>query len=305
MDSEQIKKEARKLGFDKVGIAPAHKHLRYGAYLKEWLSKGRHGEMRWFENYLEKRLDITKLEPWAESVVMVAQNYYTAVSHSTSENKAKISRYAWGKDYHQIIKKKLKNMLLQLKKFDESLQGRLFCDSAPVQEKLWAVEAGIGWQGKNTNIISRDAGSWFFLGGLVINKSMEYDEPLTDYCANCTACIDACPSGALQPYRLNAARCLSYITIEYRDKPIPSSIAGNMERWVFGCDICQDVCPWNKFAKPTNESLLQPTEENIAPTFESLLNLDEAAFKKRFKKTAVSRVAYKDFMRNVNTAKKR
>ncbi len=301
--AQLIKEKAAALGFNKTGIAQAEKQPANSAYLREWLMKGRHGEMGWFENYLDKRLDIKKLEPWAQSVVIVAYNYYTPFKHSSSNNTAKISRYAWGRDYHKIIKKKLKILLNELKESDNNLRGRIFCDSAPVQEKLWAVEAGIGWQGKNTNIVSRDAGSWFFLGGIVLNKELPADKPLTDYCGSCTACIDACPTGALQPYRLDAVRCLSYITIEYWDKPIPSSIAGKMERWVFGCDICQEVCPWNKFAPESDEPLFQPAEENIAPTFDSLLSLDEGAFKKRFKKTPVYRAKYENFIRNVKTAK--
>ncbi len=298
-----IKEKAHALGFDKVGIADATKEPAHSAYLSEWLSAGRHGEMHWFENYLEKRLDIKKLEPWAESVVIIAQNYYTPFKHSAANDRAKISRYAWGRDYHKIIKKKLKILLTELKELDETLQGRIFCDSAPVQEKLWAVEAGIGWQGKNTNVISRDAGSWFFLGGLVLNKNLIYDEPVTDYCGSCTACIDACPTGALEPYKLDATRCLSYITIEYWDKPIPPDIAGKMDRWVFGCDVCQNVCPWNRFARETNESPFIPPLENVEPSIDELLALTEEAFKKRFKKTPVYRAKYENFIRNVKTVK--
>jgi epoxyqueuosine reductase len=298
-----IKEKARALGFDKVGIAAAQKKPAHSNYLREWLDGGRHGEMRWFENHLEKRLDIKKLEPWAESVVIIAQNYYTPFKHSTAKDTVKISRYAWGGDYHKIIKKKLKILLTELKELDETLQGRIFCDSAPLQEKLWAVEAGIGWQGKNTNIISRDAGSWFFLGGLVLDKNLIYDEPVTDSCGKCTACIDACPTNALEAYKLDAARCLSYITIEYWDKPIPPDIAAKMDRWVFGCDICQDVCPWNRFAGETKESAFIPPPENVEPSIDELLALTEEAFKKRFKKTPVYRAKYENFIRNVKTVK--
>ncbi len=299
--SNLIEIQANKLGFDKTGFASADNLPEDRTYLQTWLNNGFHGEMAWMENYVDKRLDIKKLFPETESVIMVALNYYTPYKHSLQKNIAKISRYAWGNDYHKIIKKKLKKLLVSIKEHDSTIEGRIFCDTAPVQEKLWAVEAGLGWQGKNTNVIAKDMGSWFFLGGIVINKKLIYDQPLTDYCGNCTACIDACPTQALEPYALNASRCLSYITIEYWDKPIPKSISDKMERWVFGCDICQDVCPWNRFAQETGETDFYPNPANIEPQFDELLSLNEEAFKKRFKKTPVFRAKYKNFIRNIKS----
>jgi len=200
------------------------------------------------------------------------------------------------------IKKKLKRLLHQLKEIMPALEGRIFTDTAPIQEKLWAEQAGIGWQGKNTNILSREFGSWFFLGGLVINQELEYDRPVQNFCGSCTACIDACPTDALTPYQLDARRCISYLTIEYRDRPLPEAQAAKMGNWVFGCDICQDVCPWNRKARPATEVRYHPAPENIQPDLEALMKLDETAFKKRFKKTPVYRAKFANFKRNVSNA---
>lgn len=298
--TKQIKQYALEAGFDKVGVAASGK-LDKSDFLESWLAKGMHGQMSWMENYLEKRQDVQQLYPEARSVIVVAHNYYTPAKHSEDKNTAKISRYAWGKDYHKIIKKKLKQILGQMRELDPQIQGRVFCDTAPIQEKLWAVQAGLGWQGKHTNLITRDLGSWVFLGEIIVNKKLDYDTPVQDYCGSCTACIEACPTQALEPYVLNASRCLSYLTIEYWDKPIPQEFASKMNNWVFGCDICQEVCPWNRMAKETSESQYLPAPENLAPPLTEFLELDEAGFKKRFKKSPVSRAGYKNFMRNVRT----
>ncbi|HGY54818.1 MAG TPA: tRNA epoxyqueuosine(34) reductase QueG [Caldithrix abyssi] len=301
--SEQIKRKARALGFHLVGIAPAVP-LPQAPYLKEWLAEGRHGRMHWMENHPDKRLDVRKLVPGAKSVIAVAQNYYTPLPHSNEKNKAKISRYAWGKDYHKIIKKKLKRLLAAIRERDEAVEGRFFVDTAPIQDKLWAQQTGLGWQGKNTNIINRRYGSWLFLGELVVNIELEYDDPALDYCGHCTACIEACPTGALQPYRIDARRCISYLTIETRDEPIPRELSDKLEGWVFGCDICQDVCPWNRFAKETDEAAYFPNEKNIAPAFDELQSMTEEEYKQRFQGTPVLRARYKDFIRNVTAAGK-
>ncbi len=298
--TDRIKKILLDTGFDKAGIAAAGQ-LPKAEYLKTWLAKGRHGEMHWMENYLDKRLDICKLFPGARSVIIIAHNYFTPHPHSTDQTIGKISRYAWGRDYHGIIKKKLKNALRQFREIDPRMEGRIFTDTAPVQEKLWAVQAGLGWQGKHTNLITKEFGSWVFLGGIVINQELQYDTPVQDYCGNCTACIDACPTAALKPYQLDARRCLSYLTIEYWNKPIPTEFSHKMNNWIFGCDICQDICPWNGNAKPTAESRYHPAIENIAPDLKSLVALDEDSFKKRFKKSPVYRAKDSNFLRNVKT----
>ena len=296
--TQQIKKLALQNGFLKVGIAPA-KILDRSSYLMEWLKGGKHGHMHWMERYLDKRLDVCKLYPPAKSVIAVAQNYYTPQRHSTDPRKGKISRYAWGRDYHKIMKKKLKSLLGQIKQIDETIDGRFFVDTAPIQDKLWARETGIGWQGKNTNILTRDLGSWIFLGELVINTELEYDHPATDYCGSCRACIEACPTQALEPYRLDATKCISYLSIELRDQPISKAFIPHLNNWIFGCDICQDVCPWNRFARETDEIDYQPDAGNVHPDLSELSKLTEDQFKARFKKSPVSRARHANFMRNI------
>ncbi len=295
-----IKNKARELGFEKVGIAQA-KILDRSDYLEHWIKGAYHGSMQWMENHLEMRKDVTRLFPEAKSVVAVGLNYYTSHQHSQNKDYGKISRYAWGKDYHKILKKKLKQLLNEIKKRDSSIEGRVCVDTAPLQDKLWAAEAGIGWQGKNTNILTRDYGSWIFLGELILNKVLQYDAPETDMCGTCTACIEKCPTGALMPYKLDATRCISYLTIEMWDKPIPKEYAGKLENWIFGCDICQDVCPWNRFEKPTHMDDFQPVTGNVSPLLKELQMLDEEEFKSRFKKSPVYRAKWSNFIRNVKT----
>ncbi len=299
--AQTVKQLALQAGFQKVGIAEA-KPLPKADYLTEWLGQGQHGTMEWMEHFLQKRMDVQQFYPGACSVIMVAHNYYSAEAHSDRPQKGKISRYAWGQDYHKIIKKKLKHVLRALQESIPGLEGRLFTDTAPIQEKLWAEQAGIGWQGKNTNILTRDYGSWIFLGGIVINQKLEYDRQIQDYCGSCTACIDACPTRALTPYQLDARRCISYLTIEYRGQELPEELAPKLGNWVFGCDICQDVCPWNRNARPTTETRYQPAPENIQPQLAELLQITEEDFKKRFKKTPVFRAKYSHFKRNVSNA---
>jgi len=299
--THRIKQMALSAGFHKVGVAPVQRPA-HSDYLREWLMQGRHGEMHWMERYLEKRLDVQKLFPEGRSVIVVAHNYFTNHRHVQQAACGKISRYAWGRDYHKIIKKKLKHLLNEIRtKVDPAIEGRLFVDSAPVQEKLLARSAGIGWQGKNTNIISRDMGSWFFLGELIVNRELRYDEPHLDYCGSCTACIEACPTQALEPYRIDARKCISYLTIELWNKPIPQELAGRLDNWIFGCDVCQDVCPWNRFAKESDEAAYQPGEGNVTAELSTLLHLSAEAFKQRFKKSPVYRAKYENFMRNVRT----
>lgn len=301
--TEQIKKTGLDLGFQKVGLAPAEK-LERAAFLEKWLHLGHHGSMHWMENYLDKRLNINKLFPQARSVISVAHNYFYPRAHSGSPDIAKISRYAWGRDYHKIIKKKLKTMLARIKQLEPSIEGRIFVDTAPIQDKLWAARAGIGWQGKNTNIISKEYGSWLFLGEIVINQELIYDPPAIDHCGSCTACLEACPTGALQAYQIDARKCLAYLTIEMWDQSIPTEHAGKMQNWVFGCDICQDVCPWNRHAQPAQEAAYAPLNGNEAPTLTGLAAMTEQEFNTRFKNSPVKRAKYKNFMRNVFTVLK-
>ncbi|WP_457566337.1 tRNA epoxyqueuosine(34) reductase QueG [Caldithrix abyssi] len=296
-----IKQIAMELKFDRVGIAQAEK-TPGAAQLDEWLAQGKHGEMLWMEKYRDIRKDIRKFFPQARSIIMVALNYYTPYQINDSPHTAKISRYAWGSDYHKILKKKLKRFLSELKKIDDGMEGRAFVDSAPVMEKQWAVLAGIGWQGKNTNVLTRDMGSWFFLGGLAVNRELIYDRPLQDYCGSCNACVEACPTDALKPYELDANRCISYLTIEYRDKPIPTELGGKLHNWVFGCDICQDVCPWNRFARETEEQRFHPKQPVLVnPPLAFLQKLSPKDFDMLFAGTPVRRARYANFKRNVQT----
>jgi epoxyqueuosine reductase len=307
MDKSQLtdhfKQTALDIGFTKVGIASAKK-LSHADYLTQWLKSGHHGTMHWMENYLEKRQDVTKLSPDVKSVVAVAMNYYSPQQHDDNPQSAKISRYAWGKDYHKIMKKKLKQLLREIQKEQPHVEGRICVDTAPIQDKLWAAEAGIGWQGKNTNILSRDYGSWIFLGELILNVDLDYDDPVKDYCGSCTACIEACPTDALKSYKLDATKCISYLTIEMWDNPIPQEYAGKLQNWIFGCDICQDVCPWNRFQKQTSEQDFQPDPQNVNPQLQELEKMKEEQFRKRFKKSPVFRAKYKNFIRNVKTVLK-
>ncbi len=300
--TQAIKNLAINLGFHKVGIASPEKP-KHADYLIEWLKEGRHGTMHWMEKYLDKRLNVRKLYPDVRSIVVVALNYYTPHQHSSARGIGKISRYAWGRDYHKIMKKKLKQLLRQIKEeIDHAIDGRLFVDSAPVQEKLLAQHAGIGWQGKNTNIITRDMGSWIFLGELLLNYELVPDQPAQDYCGNCTACIEACPTDALKPYQLDAQKCISYLTIEHWNQPIPEPFVPKMEQWIFGCDICQDVCPWNRFAKVSDEVQFQPlSSELVAPDLHHMVKMQKEEFKRLFKHTPIIRAKYENFIRNIRT----
>jgi epoxyqueuosine reductase len=294
-----IKSMALNLGFDKVGVTSAQQPQK-SAYLNAWLDNNFHGTMNWLDRHREKRLDISKLFPGAKSIVCLAHNYYTAFEHSEKRGTGKISRYAWGQDYHRIMKKKLKQLLKEIINLNPKIAGRLCVDTAPMMEKLWAEQAGLGWQGKHTNLISRDYGSWIFLGELILNQELLYDKPISDFCGSCQACIDACPTKAItEPYVLNATKCISYLTIEFWDKPIPESFKKHLNGWIFGCDICQDVCPWNKFSRKSAEPRYYPDKENLHPDLRKWLDMDEETFKKKFKKSPLARPGFKNFIRNI------
>jgi epoxyqueuosine reductase len=302
--SDTIKEFARELGFHKVGITTASQPPK-SKYLREWLDNGFHGKMTWMEKNKVVRLDIQKIFPKARSVICVAHNYYTSPLLSPDKEYAKISRYAWGVDYHKIMKKKLKKLLDNIKKYDSAINGRICVDSAPILEKLWAEQAGLGWQGKNTNLITRDFGSWVFLGELIVDADLEYDQPGKDFCGKCQACVDACPTSALlYPYVLDARRCISYLTIEYWDEPIPKYLAKKMDNWVFGCDICQEVCPWNRFQKNSDEERYLPLQSNEQPILNNLAQINEQEYKQRFKKSPILRPGWKNFVRNIKTVLK-
>jgi epoxyqueuosine reductase len=299
--TKSIKNTILNIGFHKVGISAANSPNKSNL-LEEWLNKNFHGEMQWMENNKTKRMDIQKLFPGAKSVISVAHNYYSPERHSSSLQQGKISRYAWGQDYHKIIKKKLKHVLTQIKKLYNSVEGQICVDTAPAMDKLWAQNSGIGWQGKHTNIISKEYGSWIFLGEIILNIELEYDRPMEDFCGNCTDCIEACPTNAIvKPYVLDARKCISYLTIEYWDKTIPNEYVNKMDNWVFGCDICQDVCPWNKFQKITDEKRYFPKAGHTNPELLEMVNLSEDEYKRKFKNSPVLRTGWKNYIRNAKT----
>ncbi|MBX9850622.1 MAG: tRNA epoxyqueuosine(34) reductase QueG [Cytophagaceae bacterium] len=296
-----IKSKARELGFEYCGISKAAFLEEEAPRLEAWLKKGMHGNMQWMENHFDKRLDPTKLVEGAKSVISLLLNYYPEKEIENSEYK--ISKYAYGKDYHFVIKEKLKDLVFFIKENIGNVEGRVFVDSAPVMDKVWAKKSGLGWVGKNTNLINTESGSFFFIAELIIDLELEYDGPIKDYCGTCTRCIDTCPTDALNtPYTIDASKCISYLTIELKDN-ISSEFEGKMDNWIFGCDVCQDVCPWNRFSKPHSEQSF-----NALPRLHEMKENDweeitEDLFKEIFKNSAVSRTKFKGLKRNIDFIK--
>lgn len=297
--THRIREEAKRLGFSFVGIAKAEHMDAEARRLEAWLHQGMHGEMQYMENHFEKRVDPTKLVPGAKSVVSLMYNYYTE-QEQTDPEAPKISKYAYGEDYHFVIKRKLKDLLRFIREEIGEVNGRCFVDSAPVLERDWAKRAGVGWVGKNTLLIHPKAGSYFFLAELILDLELEPDSPMRDYCGTCTRCIDACPTEAISPqgYLVDGSKCISYLTIELRDA-IPNEFQGKMENWMFGCDICQEVCPWNRFSKPHHEPAFEPHPDLLDMDKRDWQELTEEVFKKVFKKSAVKRTKYEGLRRNI------
>lgn len=300
--SKLIKEKAKALGFLSCGIAKAGFLADEAPKLEKWLKQGHHGEMHYMENHFDKRLDPTQLVPGAKSVVSLLLNYYTP--EKQSDPKApKLSSYAYGQDYHHVIKFKINELLTYLRQEIGEIEGRVFVDSAPVMDKAWAAKAGLGWVGKNTNLISKQVGSFFFIAEMIIDLDLAYDLPVADHCGSCTACIDACPTDALiAPYQIDGSKCISYATIELKSA-IPTYFKDKMEGWMFGCDICQTVCPWNRFSTPHKEEAFQPHPELLDLTARDWEELTEETFKKVFKKSAVKRTKYEGLRRNINFIK--
>ncbi len=298
--TSRIKEKATELGFDKIGIARAETLPHEAQYFREWLFKDFHGEMKWLEREPEKRTNPNLIFPNAKSVLVVAHNYFTPHKHIDSETIGKISRYAWGDDYHTVLKEKLRRLLAWIQSEIPETEGKICVDTTPISEKAWAVRAGLGWIGKHSNLITKDLGSWVFLGEILLNLELEFDEPFTeDHCGTCTACLDACPTNAIvEPYVVDSKACLSYATIELRDEELPQNIVQNLEGWLYGCDICQDVCPWNRFEKPTNELRFEPRENNITPDLNSILKLSTEDYTKNFRGSAMKRTKLKGLKRN-------
>ena len=298
--SQLIKTEAKKLGFLSCGISKADFLEDEAPRLERWLKDGKHGKMAYMENHFDKRLDPRLLVPDAKSIISLLLNYYTPLDQL--DGAPKISKYAYGKDYHHVIKDKLKQLFQIINNKIGEVSGRVFVDSAPVMEKSWAVRSGLGWQGKNTNLISKKAGSFFFIAELIVDLELEYDTPVTDHCGTCTACIDACPTEALTPYHIDASKCISYLTIELKDQ-IPTAFKNKMDDWAFGCDVCQDVCPWNRFSKQHNEPLFSPNSEVINYTQKNWEEITQETFNIIFKNSAIKRTGFKGFKRNISFLK--
>jgi len=300
--SERIMRKAMALGFSHVGFAQAAVLEEEGGALREWLNRGFHAEMRWMERDPGRRSDPRQIVEQAVSVISVAMNYYTPQQHSEERSRGKISRYAWGEDYHDLMGERLSDLEGWMKVEFPGIQTRWYVDTGPVMEKAWAVRAGIGWLGKHSNIITRDLGSWVFLGEIITTLPLDYGEPIGDYCGSCTACLDACPTKAIvEPYVVDSNRCIPYLTIEFRGEKFPADVRPDFGNWVFGCDICQDVCPWNRFAVETGEQAFQPRVSAIAPDLQELVNMTDEDFRSSFRGSPVSRAKAAGMRRNART----
>ncbi|MDC7994660.1 tRNA epoxyqueuosine(34) reductase QueG [Altibacter sp. HG106] len=296
-----IKKEAKRLGFLSCGVSKAEFLEEEAPRLEAWLNKQYHGEMGYMENHFDKRLDPTLLVPGAKSVVSLLLNYFP--KEQQRDDSYKISKYAYGTDYHFVIKDKLKTLLHYIQETIGAVHGRVFVDSAPVLDKAWAVRSGLGWMGKHSNVLTKQTGSFYFIAELIIDLELEYDTPVTDHCGSCTACIDACPTQAIvQPYVVDGSKCISYATIELKES-IPSDFSGHMDDWMFGCDVCQDVCPWNRFSKAHREPLFQPKPALLQYSKKEWEELTEEVFQELFRKSAVKRTKYSGLKRNINFLK--
>ncbi len=296
--SELVKQIAYRHGFFFCGISKAGFLEEEAPRLESWLLDQKNGTMSWMENHFDKRLDPTLLVPGAKSVVSVALNYFQPEKQHDPEA-PKLSMYAFGRDYHKVIKKKLKQMMADVQDEIGHVEGRAFVDSAPVMDKAWAKKAGIGWMGKNTNIISKKAGSYFFLAELIIDLELAEDQSTKDYCGSCTRCLDACPTDALYaPYELDATKCISYLTIELRER-IPEEFKGKLENWAYGCDICQEVCPWNRLSTPNRISDFNPKNELLNMTKGEWEELTSEVFDDLFQGSAVKRTKFEGLSRNI------
>lgn len=299
IDNSFIVNLAKKFGFELVGFAKAENLDAESKNLKEWLNAGYNAGMEYMRRNEDKRKDVKRILVNAKSVISLGINYYSPEQHSTEKNFGKVSRYAWGKDYHLIIWQKLDEIVKQVKKIDPEFEAMSYVDTGPVMDKAWAVRSGLGWIGKNTNVINNEIGSWFFIASIITNWKFDYAKPVEDFCGTCTACIDACPTDAIvQAYVLDSNRCISYLTIENK-KEIPAEFKNKFENWIFGCDICQNVCPWNiKFSQGTNEAEFYPVKGNKEMDLETVLSLKQEDFNQRFVESPIKRTKLKGLKRN-------
>lgn len=304
--STEIKEKAIELGFCKIGIVPAERLEAEGDRFFEWIGRGYHGKMAWLHRDPEKRIDPKLIFPDAKSIVVVAMNYFTPHEHHDDADKGKISRYAWGDDYHEVVRERLKSLLDWIKLADPAIEGKICVDTTPMLEKAWAVRAGIGWLGKHSNVITTDHGSWIFLGEIILNVELEHEnQAVPDHCGSCTACLDACPTQAIvEPYVVDSQKCISYATIELREETLPENIASDLNGWLYGCDICQDVCPWNRFEQPTNESRFAPRNGETSLSVETVAGMPHEDYVERFRGSAMKRAKLNGLNRNAEALKK-
>jgi epoxyqueuosine reductase len=308
MDSENltqaVKNYALQLGFDACGFSKAEFLETEARRLEEWLVQERHGTMSWMENNFDKRVDPTKLVPGARSVISVIGSYYHPQHDHDKENIPKIAKYALGRDYHKVFKKKLKELYSFTESLVGNIEGRYFVDSAPVLDKAWAVRSGLGWMGKNSNILNKELGSFFFIGEMIIDVEFNYDHKTTDHCGTCTRCIDACPTNAIyEPYRVDSSKCISYLTIELKEQ-IPAELQSSLGEWMYGCDICQDVCPWNNEASVTKMADLSPREKLLNQDIDFWKELDNPQYDELFEGSAIRRAKFEKFKMNAQVVYK-
>lgn len=299
----RIKRKAKEIGFDSCGIAKAESLDEEARILEAWLNQGLHGKMAYMANHFEKRIDPRKLVDGAQSIISLSYNYFTD-EKQYDKQAPKLAMYALGKDYHEVVKEKLELLYSYIKAEVGEITGCCFVDSAPVLERAWAQRSGVGWVGKNTNILTKRQGSYFFLAEIILDVELEYDSPVKDYCGNCTKCIDACPTGAIyEPYKVDGHKCISYFTIELKDEMIPPEYKGKFENWMFGCDICQQVCPINAQATKHNEPQFEPHKDILAMSRKDWEELSEETYRKIFQHSAVKRTKFKGLKRNINFLK--
>ncbi|MFL2625980.1 MAG: tRNA epoxyqueuosine(34) reductase QueG [Flavobacteriaceae bacterium] len=300
--AQSIKTEAKRLGFLSCGISKAEFLEEEAPRLESWLHQNKHGKMHYMENHFDKRLDPSLLVEGSKSVISLTYNYYIDKLQQ-DPNAPKISKYAYGLDYHYVIKDKLNQLLEFIKEKIGDVHGRAFVDSAPIMEKAWAKKSGLGWIGKNSNLITQKVGSFYFISELIVDLDLEVDHAVTDHCGSCTACIDACPTEAItEPFQVDGSKCISYFTIELKDN-IPNEMKGKLDHWAFGCDVCQDVCPWNRFSKQHSEPLFNPKPELLSMTKNDWEEITQETFNKVFKKSAVKRTKYTGLKRNIKFLK--
>jgi epoxyqueuosine reductase len=298
ISARDIKARALLEGFNKVGIVGASALADEGRRLNEWLARGYHGEMSWMARDVRRRINPSEIFPAARSVVVVALNYFTPHEHQQSSTTGKISRYAWGDDYHDVVKSKLTSLLSWIREQDSAAEGKVCVDIQPTMDKAWAVRAGLGWLGKHSNVITPEHGSWVFIGELLLNLELEHDtERIEDHCGTCTLCIDACPTHAItEPYVVDSNKCISYATIELRAPELPEEM--DLSGWLYGCDVCQDVCPWNRFEEATTEARFTPRNGNVNAELDEILELTPETYAARFRGSAIKRAKLSGLQRN-------